>query len=74
MGKHKAAKQTTSVPNIVEKYSIMDLLREEKYDSKPNMGKFLKQYVSTIRLSISNGKVEMWPKIGYSVIKVFIKF
>lgn len=74
MGKHKTAKQITLVPDVIQKYDIMDLLLHQKYDSKPNMGKFLKQYVQSIRLSINNGKVEMWPKIDYDVSKAFIKF
>lgn len=74
MGKHKTVQQTNQVPTKIEKYNIMGLLRNEKYDSKPNMGKFLKQYVSSIRLSISNGKFEMWPKVDYSATKTFIKF
>ena len=55
-------------------YDTLKLLKTERYDSKPNMGQFLKQHVTSIRLAIANGKVELWPNIGYKTTKAFVKF
>lgn len=74
MGKHKTSVRADVALPKTEKYDIIKILLTERYDSKPNMGKFLKQYVQSIRLSINNGKVEMWPKIDYDVSKAFVKF
>lgn len=55
-------------------YDILQLLTVEQYDTKPNMSKFLKTYVQSIRICISNGKVDLWPKIHYDISKVIVRF
>lgn len=42
-------------------------------ETKPNMGKFLEQYVNTIRIFNSN-KIKVYPAFEYEISKVFVKF
>lgn len=55
-------------------FDIKKLLKTEKYDSKPNMAKFLKTYVTSIRICIKEAKVDLWPKIHYDISKIIIRF
>lgn len=55
-------------------FDIKKLLKTEKYDSKPNMAKFLKTYVASIRICIKDAKVDLWPKIHYDISKIIIRF
>lgn len=55
------------------KYNVISLLKTEQLDTKPNMAKFLKQYVQMIRCC-NNGKIQFYPAFGYDLSKVFIKF
>jgi hypothetical protein len=52
-----------------EYFDVKKLLKTEKYDTKPNMAKFLKTYVKSIRIFISEAKVELYPKIVFKPIK-----
>lgn len=78
MGRHKKIKQNKSVGqnSAAEKlfFDIKKLLKTEKYDSKPNMAKFLKTYVESIRICIKEAKVDLWPKIYYDIGKIIIRF
>jgi hypothetical protein len=38
------------------------------------MAKFLKTYIKSIRIFISEAKVELYPKISYDISKILIKF
>ena len=38
-------------------FDVIRLLRRENIDTKPNMAKFLKEYVQIIRAFVSNGKI-----------------
>lgn len=57
-----------------EYFDVKKLLKTEKYDTKPNMAKFLKTYIKSIRIFISEAKVELYPKISYDISKIIIKF
>lgn len=57
-----------------EYFDIKKILKTEKYDTKPNMAKFLKTYVQRIRIFISEAKVELYPKISYDISKILITF
>ena len=53
-----------------EYFDVKKLLKTEKYDSKPNMAKFLKTYVTSIRICIKDAKVNLYPKISYDICKI----
>lgn len=55
-------------------FDVKKLLKTEKYDTKPNMAKFLKTYVKSIRILIDEARVELYPKIRYDIAKIIIKF
>lgn len=55
------------------KFNIVQLLKTERLDSKPNLGKFLKDYVKEIRCSDS-GKITFYPNFKYDLSRVFVKF
>ena len=57
-----------------ECFDVKKLLKTEKYDTKPNMAKFLKTYIKSIRIFIKEAKVELYPKISYDISKILIKF
>ena len=38
------------------------------------MAKFLKTYVTSIRICIKDAKVNLWPKIHYDISKIIIRF
>lgn len=55
------------------KYDVIELLRRERQDSKPNLGKFLSCYVREIR-GCTNGKILLYPETRYKVTKVIVSF
>ena len=65
-----------AIQNIGESinYDVIGLLKSENYLTKPNMAIFLKTYVKSIRICISSGKVDIWPKIHYDIGKAIIRF
>lgn len=56
------------------KFDVIQLLKTNQLDTKPNMGKFLKQYVKLIRGLNSNSKISFYPSYEFSISKVFVKF
>ena len=38
------------------------------------MSKFLKRYVDSITLLISEGKANMWPRVSYTASKCIVRF
>lgn len=38
-------------------FDVIRLLERENIDTKPNMAKFLKEYVQVVRAFVSNGKI-----------------
>ena len=55
------------------KFNIVQLLKTERQDSKPNLGKFLKGYVKEIRCS-NSGKISFYPSFKYDLSKIFVRF
>ena len=55
------------------KFNIVQLLKTERQDSKPNLGKFLKGYVKEIRCS-NLGKISFYPSFKYDLSKIFVRF
>lgn len=55
------------------KFNIVQLLKTERQDSKPNLGKFLKDYVKEIRCSDS-GKITFYPNFKYDLSQIFVRF
>lgn len=55
------------------KIDILNILKTELYDTKPNMAKLLETYVKTIRLYISNN-IYTYPSFHYDVSKIFVRF
>lgn len=52
---------------------ILNILKNEEYDSKPKMAKFLEQYVKYIRVFNANN-IEMYPKFHYEISRAFVTF
>lgn len=75
--KDKKIKQKQKLENIVKeeqkKFNILELLSNERQDSKPNLGKFLSEYVKDIRCFNGN-KIQFYPVFRYDIAKVFVKF
>ena len=73
----KKAKQKAKLEQIVKneqiKYDVLQLLETERMDSKPNLGKFLKDYVKEIRIYNTN-KITVYPEFHYELSKVFVRF
>lgn len=73
----KKAKQKAKLQGIFSeekiKFDVLELLKTERQDSKPNLGKFLKDYVSEIRIYNSN-KIIVYPEFRYEICKVFVRF
>ena len=75
--KRKEKKRKQLEAKLVEeqvKFNILKLLEEEQLDTKPNMAKFLDQYVEYIRGLVSNSKIVFYPTLQYEITKVFVKF
>lgn len=75
--KDKKLKKKEKLQAIVKeeklKYDILMLLRSERQDSKPNLGKFLNSYVKEIR-GCNNGKIVLYPTFKYEITKVLVQF
>lgn len=72
--KQKHAAKLQQETQNKEKLDVLCLLREERQDSKPNLGKFLKTYVACISTSIGDSKIQLYPVFSYELRKVFVKF
>jgi hypothetical protein len=55
------------------KIDIINVLKNELYDTKPNVAKLLEKYVVSIRLYICNN-IEIYPEFKYNISKIFIRF
>jgi hypothetical protein len=55
-------------------FDVLNLIRTEQIDTKPNMGKFLKQYVKGIRGVNASGKMTFYPSVEYRTTKVIVQF
>lgn len=75
--KDKKLKKKEKLQAIVEeeqqKFDVIELLRVERQDSKPNLGKFLSEYVKEIR-GCNGGKISFYPTFHYDISKVFVRF
>lgn len=57
-----------------QKYvDIINILKTELYDTKPNMAKLLDLYVKSIRLYIGSN-IDIYPEFKYEISKIFIRF
>ena len=71
--KKKKQKQVEQVQTEKTCFDIISLLKTQ-LDTKPNMAKFLDQYVEYIRGLVSNSKIVFYPTLQYEITKVFVKF
>ena len=55
------------------KFDVLKLLEETPLDTKPNMAKFLKEHVETVR-GLCQNKIAFYPNFKYELSKVFVKF
>ena len=72
--KKKKQKQVEQVQTEKTCFNIISLLKTQQLDTKPNMAKFLDQYVEYIRGLVSNSKIVFYPTFQYEITKVFVKF
>lgn len=72
--KKKKQKQVEQVQTEKTCFDIISLLKTQQLDTKPNMAKFLDQYVEYIRGLVSNSKIVFYPTFQYEITKVFVKF
>lgn len=72
--KKKKQKQVEHVQTEKTCFDIISLLKTQQLDTKPNMAKFLDQYVEYIRGLVSNSKIVFYPTFQYEITKVFVKF
>ena len=72
--KKKKQKQVEQVQTEKTCFDIISLLKTQQLDTKPNMAKFLDQYVEYIRGLVSNSKIVFYPTLQYEITKVFVKF
>ena len=72
--KKKKQKQVEQVQTEKTCFDIISLLKTHQLDTKPNMAKFLDQYVEYIRGLVSNSKIVFYPTFQYEITKVFVKF
>lgn len=56
-----------------ERFDVLMLLKTEHLDTKPNMAKFLKERVSSIR-SLNWSKIDFYPEFKYDVHKLSVRF
>jgi len=54
-------------------FDVLRPLRTENTDTKPNMGKFLKQYVKDVR-ALPKGMISFYPRFSYETTRVFVAF
>ena len=67
-------KQLEQVQSEQKKFDVIELLKTEHLDTKPNFAKFLNTYVERISAVVSNGKTQFYPILHYTLPKVFVKF
>lgn len=72
--KKKKQKQVEQIQTEKTCFDIISLLKTQQLDTKPNMAKFLDQYVEYIRGLVSNSKIVFYPTFQYEITKVFVKF
>lgn len=72
--KKKKQKQLEQVQAEQKKFDIIELLKTEQLDTKPNFAKFLDTYVEKITAVVNNGKAQFYPVLQYALTKVFVKF
>ena len=67
-------KQLEQVQSEQKKFDVIELLKTEHLDTKPNFAKFLDTYVERIAAVVSNGKMQFYPTVQYSLPKIFVRF
>jgi len=72
--KHQKEKLQAAVKQEKIVFDVLNLIRTEQTDTKPNMGKFLKQYVKEIRGVNASGKMTFYPSVEYRISKVIVQF
>ena len=72
--KKKKQKQVEQIQTEKTCFDIISLLKTQQLDTKPNMAKFLDQYVEYIRGLVSNSKIVFYPTSQYEITKAFVKF
>ena len=70
----KKQKQLEQVQAEQKKFDIIELLKTEQLDTKPNFAKFLDQYVERIAAVVSTGKIQFYPTMQYQLSKIFVRF
>lgn len=70
----KKQKQFEKIKEVQKKFDILELLKTENIDTKPNFAKFLDQYVERIAAVVKNGKIQFYPVEECSLIKVLVMF
>ena len=70
----KKQKQLQKLQQNTQKFDILDLIRTEQIDTKPNFAKFLDQYVERISVVVDNGKIQFYPTVRYSFPKILVRF
>ena len=67
-------KQLEQVQSEQKKFDVIELLKTEHLDTKPNFAKFLDQYVERIAAVVKYGKIQFYPTEEYSLPKILVKF
>lgn len=70
----KKQKQAEKLQQELTKFDVIKLLKTNQLDTKPKTAQFLNKYVKNITAVISNGKVQFYPILSYSIPKIFVKF
>ena len=70
----KKQKQLEKVQAEKKKFDIIELLKTEQLDTKPNFAKFLDAYVERIAVVVNNGKIQFYPTIECSFPKILVRF
>lgn len=70
----KKQKQLEKIKEVQKKFNILELLKIENIDTKPNFAKFLDSYVERISVVVNHGKIQFYPTIEYSFPKIFVLF
>lgn len=71
--RRRAEKAEAEVRERQEVFDVFRLLREENTETKPNMGKFLKQYVKDVR-AVVVGLASFYPSFSFKTTRVFVMF
>lgn len=72
--KKQKEKQLTLAQLEQQKFDIIQLLKFEKIDTKPNFAKFLDTYVERIAAVVDGGRMQFYPVNQYSLSKIYVKF